>query len=330
MYGIIPFARLFNTTLQAPATEGADLGFDPNADRGDNFDPSLFEEEGGDAPSKPAEKAETEPEPAKDDEPAKKDPAEGTDESVDEGKDKQDKPEDKPEKKPSRAQQRIQQLNERNAALERQLAQKVGSDQAAQDIADLETESGRLTKEYHTALAEDPEKAAKLHEQIRRIDRQIAKIEAQAEADAAADARFEQRDLQATIGELTTQYPELDKGHDDYDAELTGEINAVFNGLISTMSSKSAALKRAVALVMGEHTRETKPAGLGDVDKQQQVREERRQEGAKRTVEAVKGQPKPSDAAGQSKPVEPREFKTIKDIAKASEEELARARGDEL
>lgn len=342
MYGIIPFARLFHIVLQAPAgAEGFDLGggdpanapppgdFDPNADRGDDFDPTLFDETD---PEPPIEKPKGEKEPKKPAEEPKPEPKDGEDpEKVEDGQpEAEKKPDDKPaEKKPSRAQERIKQLAERNAALERQLAQKVGSEEAAQTVADLETEVGKLDKEYHKALAEDPEKAGEIMGQIRKLERQIARVEAQAEADAAAEARFEMRDLNATIDELTSKHPQLDKGHEEYDRELTEEVNAIFNGL-STKMSKSAALKRAVALVMGETSREEKPAGLGDLNKQEEKREERRQEGVKRTVEAVKGQPKKTDEAGAAKPVEPKSFSTIKDIAKATEEELAKARGDEL
>lgn len=353
MHGIIPFARLFNVTLQAPAKEGEMSAFNlggidpanltpihpdevPEGDRGDDFDPSLFEEQ-DDAPRKPAAKETPEPKPEGEGE--GKPAGEGEGEPEGDGKPAGEVEEEgegegekgkKPEKKPSRAQERIKQLAERNAALERIIAQKAGSEEVAATLADLETQAGKLDKDYHKALAEDPEKAAELMAQIRKIDRQIARIEAQAEADITVTERLEQRELAIVVDELTAKYPELHKGGEEFDQELTNEVNAVMQGLITTMGSKPAALKRAVALVMGEHTRSDQPAGLGESSRQDQVRDQRRQEGAKRTVEAANRQPKPSDAAGASKPVEPKSFKSLKDIEKASEEDLAKARGDEL
>ncbi len=327
-----PF-HYFHRVLQAPASaedmgafsvsqslDNAATTTDAEAlgDRGDDFDEALFEET-DDAPRRPAADKTKEEKPT--------DEAKPADKPADEAK-PEDKPEDKPvDKKPSRAEKRIQQLAERNAALERQLAERTGSVQVAQELTTLETKAADLDKQYHKALAEDPEKASELMRQIRKIDRDIARIEAAAEAEIAVQERLETRDLQTTIATIVEKYPMLQKGNEEFDQELTTEINAVFQGLIPISSSKAAAMQRAVKMVMGDH--ESQPAGLGEATKADEVRESRRSEATKKTVDTINRQPASVSTVGTqgAKPITG--IKTIKDLDDVSEEELAKLRGDD-
>lgn len=308
------------------AGEGEDLG---GVDRGDDFDPTLFEDDAGDK-GKPAEvKKEKVEEKEGTESDAKSDDTDDadTDKKPDVVDEKTEKKES--ERKPTRAEKRIQQLNERNTALEKQLAERMGSERVAKDIADLETKAVQLEKEYHKALSEDPEKAAALMRQIRQVDRDIARIEAAAEAEATVSEKLENRDLKSAIDEMTEKYPQLMKGHEDFDQELVAEINAVFNGLISISTSKASAMRRAVKMIMGESERA--PAGLGEEDKGKTIRDARTEEGRKRTVDTVNRQPPSVAEVGKSAPTTGvTSIKSIKDLEKISEEELAKARGDEV
>lgn len=307
------------------AEEGEDLG---GADRGDDFDPALFEEEDHGAGKPTAGKEAEGKEGDKDAEAGKEGDKDA--EALKEGDKEGDKKDgEKEPRKPSRAEKRIQQLNERNAALEKQLAERMGSERIAKDIADLETRAVQLEKDYHKALGEDPEKAAALMRQIRQVDRDIARIEAAAEAEAAVNEKLEKRDLNAAIDELTEKYPQLLKGHEEFDQELVNEINAVYTGLISISANKAAAMRRAVKMIMGDQERA--PAGLGEESKGDKVRDQRKEEGVRRTVDTVNRQPPSVENVGKSSPAAGiAAVKSIKDLEKLSEEELAKARGDEV
>jgi hypothetical protein len=348
----------FNLTqdINTIQTNSGDLGVEPEGDRGDDFDASLFEEE-DDAKSRSVPdtkgkgKKEGEQPEGDDTDDGDDDGDDGddgdddagdddttTDEAVDKVEDEKDKAkepakaDDKGKKtKPNRADKRVQQLLERTAALERQLAKQTGSEAMAASLADLETQSGVLEKEYHKALGEDPEKATTLMRQIRQIDRKIAQIEASAEAEATVSERFETRDLQAVINTIVEDHPELDKSSDDFDQEVVNEINAVFTGLIATSSSKAAAMQKAVRYVLGEATTETKPAVLGDIDKSEEVRDKRQKQGRTKTTDAMNRQPASLSNVGKANSGDVvNKIRSIKDVEKLSDDELAKLRGDDV
>lgn len=312
------------------ADEGNDLS---GMDRGDDIDPSLFEDEGDndkndDAARGPTEEASEDEKAGEKADDKSDDKPEADDKSDDQEVDDK-KPDEKP-KKESRANKRIQQLTEKTAALERQLAERVGNQQLASDLAELEAESGRLQKDYMKALREDEDKAAELLHQMRAVDRKIAKLEASAEAEAAVTARMEARDLAATITEIVADYPELDQGDEAYDQDLVDEINAVFTGLIPKSTSKSAAMRKAVKYVMGANTKAA-PAALGEESKDAPVRQARREEGSSKAAKAVAAQPAKSDEAGRASDSRGRPtVRTISDLDKMSEKELAKLRGDDI
>ena len=338
----------FNLTQDINTIKDGDLGNEPEGDRGDDFDVSLFEEE-DDAKSRSVPdtkgKGEKEGEPTEGDDAGDTgdegdddgDDDTTTDDAVDKVEDEKDKTkepvqEDKGKKtKPNRADKRVQQLLERTQALERQLAKQTGSEAVAASLADLETQSGVLEKEYHKALGEDPEKATTLMRQIRQIDRKIAQIEAAAEAEATVSERFETRDLQAVITTIIGDHPELDKSSDEFDQEVVNEINAVFTGLIATSSSKAAAMQKAVRYVLGEATKEVKPAALGDIDKSEQVRDKRQQQGRTKTTDAMNRQPASLSNVGKANSGDiVNKVRGIKDVEKLSDDELAKLRGDDV
>lgn len=325
--------------LDSPGqTITSDLGEEPEGDRGDDFDPALFEET-DDAPRKPTEKPAKKDEPEPEGEPdAGKDKPEPTDDAGkdkpepadDAGKDKPVEKDDKPEpdKKPSRAERRIQQLMERNAALERQIKERAATEASSKVVEDLEKEATQLEADYHKALSEDPEKAASIMRKIREHDRQIARAEAQAQAEAAITERLENRELQQTIADVIEQFPELEQGSDVYDAELVNDVNAVFAGLLATSSSKAAAMRKAVKYVMGDKAPAKEPA-LGD--KSDEVRKQRAEEARAAAARAAGGQPSSTQDAGKTNTsTRTHSVRTIKDLDNIDEAELARLRGDEV
>lgn len=318
---------LDNTTT----TVSSDLGTEPEGDRGDDFDPALFEEQ-EDAPRKPtAESPEKDkPEPEKDDGKDKPEPEKdaGKDkpEPEPEPVEKDDKPE--PDKKPSRAERRVQQLLERNAALERQLQERAQTEATSKAVSDLEAEATKLEADYHKALSEDPEKAAAIMRQIREHDRQIARAEAQAQAEAAITERFETRELQQAISEIVEQFPELEQGSEVYDAGLVSDVNAVFAGLLTTSVSKAAAMRKAVKLVMGEKTPVKEPS-LGD--KAEEVRRQRAEEARIAAAKTSTSQPPSTQEAGRTNTsTRVQSIRSVKDLDNIDEAELARLRGDEV
>lgn len=319
---------LDNTTT----TVSSDLGTEPEGDRGDDFDPALFEEQ-EDAPRKPtAESPEKDkPEPGKDKPEPESDAGKDKPEpESDTGKDKPVEKDDKPEpdKKPSRAERRVQQLLERNAALERQLQERAQVEATSKVVSDLEAEAAKLEADYHKALAEDPEKAASIMRKIREHDRQIARAEAQAQAEAAITERLETRELQQAISEIVEQFPELEQGSEVYDANLVSDVNAVFAGLLTTSVSKAAAMRKAVKLVMGEKTPVKEPT-LGD--KAAEIRRQRAEEARVAAAKTSTAQPPSTQEAGRTNTsTRVPAIRSIKDLESIDEAELARLRGDEV
>lgn len=317
-------------------TVSANLGEEPEGDRGDDFDPSLFEEP-DDAPRQPTPKSQTkdEPEPEKDDaKPDAKPEDDGKPDAKPEDVDNKPEPEqdkDKPEPekaKPSRAERRVQQLLERNAALERQLRERAQTEATSKVVSELEAEAAKLEADYHKALSEDPEKAASIMRQIREHDRQIARSEAQAQAEAAITQRLEARELQQTIVEIVEQYPELEQGSDVYDADLVNDVNAVFAGLLATSPSQAAAMRKAVKFVMGDKTQAKEPA-LGD--RSEEVRRQRAEEARVAAAKAASGQPPSTQEAGRTNTTtRTAAVRSLKDLENIDEAELARLRGDEV
>ena len=308
---------LDNTTT----TMSSDLGTEPEGDRGDDFDPALFEEQ-DDAPRKPTAESPEKDKP----EPGKDKPEPESDAGKDKPVEKDDKPE--PDKKPSRAERRVQQLLERNAALERQLQERAQAEATSKVVSDLEAEAIKLEADYHKALAEDPEKAASIMRKIREHDRQIARAEAQAQAEAAITERLETRELQQAISEIVEQFPELEQGSEVYDANLVSDVNAVFAGLLTTSVSKAAAMRKAVKLVMGDKTSVKEPA-LGD--KAEEVRRQRAEEARIAAAKTSTSQPPSTQEAGRTNTTtRVPAVRSIKDLENIDEAELARLRGDEV
>lgn len=246
-----------------------------------------------------------------------------------------DKPEDKPQKPiPNMVpRDRLREEAERRRAAERQLERERYAEQHRNDLAQLESKRDELEAKEIKAMEEsDMATLRQVRAEARKVDVAIADVKADARATQIADQRFEQHKFESAVAEVMAAHPELDQSKEGHDQGLIDEVNDLMNSL-APKYGKEAALRRAVGYVMGVETATRAPAALGQKSTQAKVREERKTEGAKKTAAAVKAQPPSASSVttGKGNAVTPSGApKTIADISKMSDAELARWSGDTL
>lgn len=315
-----------------PSVDVDDIDLDA-MDRGDDFDPSLFDDDGdaGKLSAPPKGKGDEEEDKPDDADDAGKKPDtkkpdvdKGDDKKGDDKPDKKgdDKPDDKP-KKPSPAEKRIKQLLEDKALLERRLQRRESDEKITGELADLEKKAAAAEKAYNDALSTDPEKAQQALNDLRSIDRKIARLEAAAEAESRIDQRFEQKEFERTLESIIEQYPELDSNNDEVDQDAIDEINELFASFVNNGTPKSQAMQRAVGYVMKPKQKDTS-APLGGEEK----KADRSEEARRLAADANKRQPPSTKDIGVADTARVKTPKNVKELDDMTEEELAIARGD--
>lgn len=312
-------------------------------DRGDDFDPSLFDDDDAGKPSAPS-KGKSDEEEKVDNKGDGKKPDTKKPDDVDkgdgkgdgkpaddkgDGKPADDKGDTKP-KKPSAAEKRIKQLLEDKAALESRLQRRAADEKITGELADLEKRASEAEKKYHEYLSSDPDKAQSMLAEIRAIDRSIAKLEASAEAESMIDQRFEQKEFERTLSSIIEKHPELDSKNEDKDAidwDSIEEINMLFSSFLAGGMPKARAMERAVGYVIKPKQDEA-PAALGDT--KDTIRAQREEEARTRAAKANGAQPPSAKDAGVADTARVKTPKSVKDLDDMTEEELAIARGDML
>lgn len=327
--------------LHAPmGDDGSDLG--GAIDRGDDFIPDDDE---------PAPAAKTEPEPKA--EPKAEIPE---DEDVDpenpDGEDPEAKTEDKPKKKDQRIPlSRHKEMLEKERAKRAELEQKLQQYQRGGEVAELnenitkaEDKIVSLEKEYAKLLADgEVEKASTLMSQIRNLERQVVEAKSDMKI-AAAEARATERArYNIALERIEQAYPELNPDHDDYDEELMQDIVDLKSSYEARRGlTPTAAMQKAVEKLLGARTKSQEKAidttpRVTEKDVAKEVKEERKKEAVKKTLEAVGKQPPnaakvglDSDKAGGA--LNARDVIKLNqdDFSKLSDEMLAKMRGDEL
>jgi hypothetical protein len=333
-----PLLKALMHRLHAPMDgEGNDLG--GAVDRGDDFTPT------DDEPDTPAAKPEPKvPEATDEDDVDPDDP--------DAGEGDEPKADDKPKKKDQRIPlSRHKDLLEKERAKRAELEQKLQQFQRGGEVAELNENITKaeekiigLEKDYAKLLADgEVEKASALMSQIRNLERQVVESKSDMKI-AAAEARATERArYNIALERIEQAYPELNPESDDFDEEMMQDIVDLKASYESRRGlTPTDAMQKAVEKMLGTRTKAQQKAidttpRVSDKDVAKEVKEERKKEAVKKTLDAVGKQPPnaskvglDSDKAGGALTAKDVMKLSQDDFGKLSDEMLARMRGDEL
>jgi hypothetical protein len=323
---------IFNRYM-APAGDGDSGGA---VDRGDDFTPT--------------DDADDADEPKVEDKVVEKDEPKAEDKDDEDKAEDDDKDEDKKDDK-KKAPKRIP-LDRHEAILnkerearkeaERQLAQYQNGKAVADISADLtaaETKVLAMEKEYTKLLADgEVEKASELMRDIRRAERQMNEQRsdfkiAEAEARATERARYN-----ISLERVEQAYPALNPDHDDFDAELLGDVADLKVTYERKGMTPTDALQKAVKKLAGTET--TKQEAATTVTPKvaaKDVAAERKKDAVGKALDANKKTPANSSKVGMDSDkdggtVSAKDVMKMsyKDFSALNEEQLARMRGDLL
>lgn len=329
--------KLFSRYMGPAGDDGSDAGGTGTVDRGDDFTPTDDDDV---APAKA---------------PAAKPATAGADSDADPETDPDADPEADPEQAEEKAEKKREQRiplsrhkdllekeRAKRADLERQLAQfQKGTEVAAlnQDITKAEEGVLAMEKEYNKLLGEgELDKAAELMAKIRKAERSI--VEAQSDLKiAAAEARAVERTrFNVALERIEAAYPQLNEDHEDFDAELMGDVVDLKSAYERKGLTPTAAMQKAVEKLVGKSTKKQEAA----IDTTPRVSEkdvaaERKKEAVKKTLDAVGKTPPSTTKVGMDSDKAGGAL-TAKDVMKLSQEDfsklpddvLARMRGDEV
>lgn len=264
------------------------------------------------------------------------------------------KPEEKVEDKPkgkekdsripaARHKEILDKERARREGVEAELAkyQKGGviADMGAQ-ITEAETRLIAMEKEYAKHMTDgDIEKASATMTQIRRTERAINEQTAAVREQASVARAIESVRFDTTVERLEALYPTLNIEHEDFDKEKTAEVLELKDAYQLKGYTPSAALQKAVKLIMPPETKaqETALQTEARVDPAA-VERARKAAAVEKTTAAVNKTPASSARVGQDSDKAGAGAVSAKDAMKMSykdfsaldEDSLARMRGDTL
>lgn len=319
-------------------------------DRGDDFtptgpdaeEPSPDDEAAADA-ALAAETAAAEAEAAK----AKKEkPA--VEPEADEGDEDGDK--DKPKAKKriplDRHEAILSKERDQRKALEAQLAQYQQGAKVADinvELTAAEEKIGKLESDYAKLLADgEVEKATKVMADIRRTEREISEAKADMKIAAATATAIETTRYRMSLERVEAAFPALNPDHEDFDAELLGDVADLKTTYERKGMTPTDALQKAVKKLLPTETVKQDDAvtvkpKVGAADAAAAVAAERKKGAVAKTLEATSKQPASlakagmdSDKDGGSVSAKDVLKMSFKDFSALSDETLAKMRGDVL
>lgn len=168
---------------------------------------------------------------------------------------KKDKEDDGPMIPKSRFDAAVIKERERAEAAERRLAEiaaRNGQIQRNADVSALQEQVRELRKQERMAVVDnDEEKAAALSEQADRINQAISDQRNGDITAAAKEQALEQIRWEFAIDGVTSAYPALDPKSDDFDQDLTDDVQDKMNGYVERERlSPSKAMLKAVKYIM--------------------------------------------------------------------------------
>jgi hypothetical protein len=251
---------------------------------------------------------------------------------------------DKPARGKKTANERIQELikrgKEREADLQRQIAelQKATSDQkTAENLDQAEAQLLELEEKYAQHLLDGQAKeATAVRKQMRELERAISVAEARQEAAQAKESVKAEIAYDAAVAALEDKYPALNPEAEEFDADLVQDVLDLHTALVGKGAAPATAIQKAVRYVMAER------AAIMAEAEDDEPAPDSKAAGLKRTLDtkarnadAAKKQPPSaakvgadSDALGGGVNSASVLKMSQDDFAKLSEEALAKMRGD--
>lgn len=236
---------------------------------------------------------------------------------------------------------------ERDAAVA-QLAQQAKGREIAEtnaEITKIETDITAKETEYNAALiAGEVEKATKLMTEIRAMERSMGDIKADMRAQVATSRAVEHVRYNTTVERLEAAYDQLNPDHESFDKAQVAEVMDLKAAYETRGMSPSAALQKAVGLIMGAETSKQKTAStttprVSAEDTAAAIAEAKRvEEATKKALDASKRTPPSaakvgidSDKLGGGQVTADMVMQMDQGkFAKLDEDTLARLRGDTL
>lgn len=232
---------------------------------------------------------------------------------------------------------------ERRTALETELAQYKQGGKIADvnaEITEAESKLVGLEKAYAKQLTDgETDKAAATMTDIRRLERSINNKSAELRETAAVARAVETARYDTTVERLEAQFPALNVDHEDFDKAKTGEVLELKEAYQLKGYTPSAALQKAVRLIMPPETKKQEAAldTEARVDPKK-VEAERKAAAVAKTADAIDKTPANAGSVGKAHDelgggaVTAKDIMKMpyKDFIKLDEDMLARARGDVL
>jgi predicted nucleic acid-binding Zn-ribbon protein len=248
----------------------------------------------------------------------------------------------KPTKSKKTANERIQELirrnKEREAELQRQIADLQKATSAQKTSESLEQAEQQLNdlEEKYTQLVLDgsAKEAAEIRKQMRQLERAISIAEARQEAAAAKDSVKAELLYDAAVDAIEERYPQLNPDDEEFDEDLSQEVLELHTAFVAKGIAPANSIQRAVKYVMADRGISVNDRG-DEVDQGKGAGIRRALDTKNRNAAASKAQPPSaakvgadSDAMGGGISEDSILKMSQEDFAKLSEEALAKMRGD--
>ncbi len=231
-------------------------------------------------------------------------------------------------------------------ALEAQLAQYQQGAKVADinvELTAAEEKIGKLESDYAKLLADgEVEKATKVMADIRRTEREISEAKADMKIAAATATAIETTRYRMSLERVEAAFPALNPDHEDFDAELLGDVADLKTTYERKGMTPTDALQKAVKKLLPTETVKQDDAvtvkpKVGAADAAAAVAAERKKGAVAKTLEATSKQPASlakagmdSDKDGGSVSAKDVLKMSFKDFSALSDETLAKMRGDVL
>lgn len=192
---------------------------------------------------------------------------------------------------------------EAREVVEAELAKFKGGQEVAkvnEKIAETETKLAELDEKY-TKLVTDGslKEAAAVMKEIRALDRAISDQKADAKAAIAETRAYERVRYDTVCDRLEAAYPVLNPDHADYDKAQVAEVMELKEAYEAKGLAGSAALQKAVGIIMRPATKQQEKAVEGDPKlKAEELEKARKAEALKRNVDASIKQPANKEKVG--------------------------------
>ena len=142
---------------------------------------------------------------------------------------------------------RFDEVNERRKAAERRLQEMEKEREASDPSKAVDFDFDAKEKEYMDAVLDgESDKALSIRKEIRAAEQAAVDARLQEAQGSAKEQTKAELELQSTIGELQTQYPQFNGESDNFDQELTNEALDLFESFKMRGYDPAAAMRRAV------------------------------------------------------------------------------------